>query len=86
VTLGCSSLMVGTPGDESREVIHLANGERSTVDYIMGSLTIWQAPTHLEVIINDTRYYAMGGDSNHRLLRLQLNIDCNFVESQHIQL
>jgi len=35
------------------------------------------------VIIDDTRYYAMGGDSNHRPLRLWLNINCSFVESQH---
>jgi hypothetical protein len=26
----------------------------------------------------------MGGDFDHMLLRLQLNIDCNFVEPQHI--
>jgi hypothetical protein len=25
----------------------------------------------------------MGGDSDHRPLRLQLNIDCTFVEPQH---
>jgi hypothetical protein len=25
----------------------------------------------------------MGGDFDHMLLRLRLNIDCNFVESQH---
>jgi hypothetical protein len=35
------------------------------------------------VIIDDTRYYAIGGDSNHRLLCLQLSIDCSFVEPQH---
>jgi hypothetical protein len=35
------------------------------------------------VIIDDTRYYAMGGDFDHRLLRLRLSIDYNFVEPQH---
>jgi hypothetical protein len=25
----------------------------------------------------------MGGDSDHKLLRLQLNIDCSFAEPQH---
>jgi len=35
------------------------------------------------VIIDDTRYRAMGGDSDHKLLCLQFNIDCNFVEPQH---
>jgi len=61
----------------------LANGGHSTINYIVGSPTIWQVTTHLEVIINDTRYCAMGGDSNHMPLRLRLNIDCNFVEPQH---
>ncbi len=61
----------------------MANGGRNTVDYIVGSPAIWQAVTHLEVIIDDTRYRAMGGDSNHRLLRLRLNIDCSFVKPQH---
>jgi hypothetical protein len=73
-----------TPGDESREFICLANGGRTIVDYIVGSPIVWQAATHLEVIINDTRYRAMGGDSNHRPLHLRLNIDCNFVEPQHM--
>jgi hypothetical protein len=36
------------------------------------------------VIIDDTHYYVMGGDSDHRPLRLWLNIDCTFVKSQHI--
>jgi len=61
----------------------LVNGGRSTVDYIVGSLAVWQAATHLEVIIDDTRYRAMGGDSDHKPLRLRLNIDCSFVEPQH---
>ncbi len=39
---------------------------------------------HLEVIINDTHYHAMGENFNHRPLHLQLNIDCNFVEPQHM--
>jgi hypothetical protein len=72
-----------TPGDELGEFTCLANGGRSTVDYIVGSLTIWQAATHLEVVINDTRYCAMGGDSDHRPLRLRLSINCTFVEPQH---
>jgi len=50
-----------TPSDKSREFTCLANGGRSIVDYIIGSPTIWQAATHLKVIINDTRYHAMGG-------------------------
>jgi hypothetical protein len=62
----------------------LANGGRSTIDYIIGSPTIWQAVTHLEVIIDDTRYYTMGGDSDHRPLCLRLNIDCTSIEPQHI--
>jgi len=61
----------------------LANGKRSTVDYIVGFPAVWQAATHLEMIIDDTRYCAMGGDSDHRPLRLQLNIDYNFIEPQH---
>jgi hypothetical protein len=61
----------------------LANGGRSTIDYIIGSPTVWQATTHLEVIIDDTHYYAMGGDSDHRPLRLRLSFDCSFVEPQH---
>ncbi len=61
----------------------MANGGRSIVDYIVGSPAVWQIATHLEVIIDDTRYRAMGDDSNHRPLRLLLNIDCSFVEPQH---
>jgi hypothetical protein len=61
----------------------LANGGCSIVDYIVGSPAIWQAATHLEVIINDTRYYAMGGDFDHKPLRLRLSINCTFVEPQH---
>jgi hypothetical protein len=57
-----------------------SNGGRSAVDYIVGLPVVWQAATHLEVIIDDTRYRAMGGDSDHRPLRLRLNIDCSFVE------
>ncbi len=72
-----------TLGDESGEFSCLANGGRSTIDYIVGSLAIWQVATHLEVIIDDTRYRTMGGDSDHRPLRLRLNIDCSFVEPQH---
>jgi hypothetical protein len=34
------------------------------------------------VIIDDTRYRAMGGDFDHKLLRLRLNIDYSFVEPQ----
>jgi len=69
-----------TPGDESRKFTCLANGGRNTVDHIVGSPIVWQATTHFNVIINDTHYYAMGGDSNHRLLRLRLSINYNFVE------
>jgi hypothetical protein len=72
-----------TPGDQSREFTCLANGGRSIVDYIVGSPTIWQAATHLEVIIDDNHYHAMGGDSDHKPLRLRLNIDYSFVEPQH---
>jgi hypothetical protein len=71
-----------TPSDESRDFTCLANGGRSTIDYIVGSPVIWQIVTHLEVIIDDTRYYTMGGD--YMPLRLRLSIDCTFVESQHI--
>ncbi len=35
------------------------------------------------MIIDDTHYCAMGGDSNHRSLSLQLSIDCTFDEPQH---
>jgi len=61
----------------------LANGGCNTVDYIVGSPVVWQATTHLEVIINDTHYYAMGEDSDHRSLRLRLKINYSFVEPQH---
>jgi hypothetical protein len=59
-----------TPSDQSGEFICLANGGRITVDDIVGSPAVWQAATHLEVIIDDIRYRAMGGDSDHRSLRL----------------
>ncbi len=65
------------------EFTYLANGGRNTVNYIVGSPAIWQAATYLEVIIDDTCYRAMGGNSDHRPLRLWLNINCNFVEPQH---
>ncbi len=61
----------------------MANGGRNIVDYIIGSHVVWQGATHLEVIIDDTRYCTMGGDSGHMLLRLRLSIDCSFVEPQH---
>ncbi len=48
--------------------------------FIVSSYVIWQAATHLEVIIDDIRYCATGGNFDHRSLRLQLNIDCTFVE------
>jgi hypothetical protein len=35
------------------------------------------------MIVNDTHYCDVGGDSDHRLLCLQLNIDCSFVKPQH---
>jgi hypothetical protein len=72
-----------TPGDEQGEFICLVNGGRNTVDYIAGSLVVWQAVTHLEVIIVDTRYCTMGGDSDHKSLHLRLSIDYNFVKPQH---
>jgi hypothetical protein len=72
-----------TPGDELGEFTCLANGGHNTVDYIVGSPAIWQAAIHLEVIIDDTRYCAVGGDSDHRPLCLRLNINCTFVEPQH---
>jgi hypothetical protein len=56
-----------TPGDESGEFICLANGGRSTIDYIVCSPTVWQAATHLEVIIDDTRY---------RVIRETLTTSC----------
>jgi len=34
-------------------------------------------------MIDDTRYRAMGGDSNHKPLRLRLSVDYSFVEPQH---
>ncbi len=73
-----------TSGGKLGEFTCLANGGRSTVDYIVGSLAIWQDATHFEVIIDDTRYCTMGGDSDHKPLRLRLSIDCTFVEPQHI--
>jgi hypothetical protein len=79
VMLGCSSSMA-PPSDESGEFTCLANGRRNIVDYIVGSHVVWQAITHLEVIIDDTRYCAMGADSNHRSLHLRLNINSSFVE------
>jgi hypothetical protein len=72
-----------TPSDELKEFICLVIGGCNTVNYIIGSPIVWQAVTHFEVIIDDTRYYMVGGDSNHRPLRLWLNINCNFVEPQH---
>jgi hypothetical protein len=72
-----------TPGDESGEFTCLANGGCNIVDYIVGSPVVWLVVTHFEVIIDDIRYWVVGGDSDHRPLRLQLNIDCNFVEPQH---
>ncbi len=62
----------------------MTNGGLNIVDYIVGSPVIWQVTRHLEVIINDTHYCTMGGDSNHKSLCLQLNIDCTFVKPQHI--
>jgi hypothetical protein len=73
-----------TLGDELGEFTCLANGGRSTIDYIVGSHAIWQATRHLEVIIDDSCYCMMGGDFDHRPLRLRLNIDCTFVKPQHI--
>jgi hypothetical protein len=72
-----------TFGDQSGEFICLANGGCNTIDYIVGAPVVWQVATHLEVIIDDTRYRAMGGDFDHRPLRLRINIDCSFVEPQH---
>jgi len=45
-----------TPGDKSGEFTCLANGGRNTVNYIVGSPVVWQIATHLEAIIDDTRY------------------------------
>jgi len=50
-----------TLGDELGEFTCLANGRHSIVNYIIGSPAIWQIVTHLKVIIDDTRYYAIGG-------------------------
>ncbi len=72
-----------TPGDESGEFICLANGGCSIVDYIVNSLTVWQVAPHLKMIIDDTCYCAIGGDSDHRPLCLRLSINCSFVEPQH---
>jgi len=72
-----------TPSDQSGEFICLVNGGRNTIDYIVSSPAVWQATTHLEVIIDGICYRAMGGNSNHRPLRLGLNINYNFVEPQH---
>jgi hypothetical protein len=71
-----------TPSDKLGEFICLANGGRITVDYIVGSPTVWQVITHFKVIIDDTHYCAMGGDFDHKSLRLRVSI-CNFVEPQH---
>jgi len=72
-----------TLGDELGEFTCLANGGRNTVDYIVSSFAFWQVTTHLKVIIDDTCYRAMGGNSDHRSLHLWLNIDCSFVEPLH---
>jgi hypothetical protein len=72
-----------TPSDELGEFICLANGGHNIVDYIIGSLVIWQVVTHFKVIIDDTRYCVVGGHSDHRPLRLWLNIDCSLVKPQH---
>jgi hypothetical protein len=45
-----------TLGDKSGEFTYMANKGRNILDYIVGSPAIWQAATHLEVIIDDTRY------------------------------
>jgi hypothetical protein len=58
-----------TSGNESKDTC-LANGGHSIINYIVGSPVIWQTVTHLKVIVDDTHYCAMGGDSNHRPLRL----------------
>jgi len=73
-----------TPDDESKEFTCLANGGCNTIDYIVGSPLVWQVATHFKVIIDDARYCAMGGDSDHMLLCLRLSIDCDFVEPQHM--
>ncbi len=73
-----------TLSDELGEFTCLANGGHNIVNYIIGSPIVWQATTHFEVIIDNTHYSAMGGDSDHRSLRVWLSIDCSFVEPQHI--
>jgi hypothetical protein len=55
----------------------------NTLDYISGSIVVWQATTHFKVIIDDTHYCANGGNFDHKSLRLRLNIDCSFVKPQH---
>jgi hypothetical protein len=70
-------------GDESGDFTCLANGGHNTVDYIIGSLAVWQVTTHFEVIIDDTHYCVIGGNSDHRPLCLWLSIDYNFVKPQH---
>jgi hypothetical protein len=72
-----------TLGDELGEFTYLANVGHIIVDYIVDSLAIWKAVTHLEVIIDDTCYCAMGADFDHRPLCLQLSINCTFVEPQN---
>jgi hypothetical protein len=72
-----------TPSDESREFTYLTNGGCNIINYILSSLVIWQATTHLKVIIDDTHYYMMGADFDHKLLHLQLSIDCSFIKPQH---
>jgi hypothetical protein len=52
------------PGDELGEFTCLSNGGCITVDYIVGSVAIWQVTTHFKVIIDDTCYCAMVGDSD----------------------
>jgi hypothetical protein len=56
---------------------------RNIIDYIAHSHAVCQVVTHFDVIINDTFYCVMGGNSDHRPLCLQLSIDYNFVEPQH---
>ncbi len=73
-----------TPGDKLGEFTYLANGGHNIVDYIVGSLVVWQLATHFEVIIDDIHYYVVEGNFYHRPLHLQLNIDCSFVKPQHM--
>jgi hypothetical protein len=72
-----------TLGDKLGEFTCLANGGHNIVDYNVGSLIVWQTATHFEVLIDDTRYCVMAGDSDHKSLRLWLSIDYSFVEPQH---